>query len=104
MLVFLRQGKLAKWFSGIGRKLSPLGNPLDRDEYPAHAPESPVSLPLSGKFRSTGTVLPVDGKPGGFTKGRGLLSFTWYTEFKIIRNDLSSGPLTRWDRRHRASQ
>ena len=71
MLILLRQGKISKWFSGIGQEATSVGAvlALEHDEY---------ILPMHrnlGVF--TGRNIPLDklfaqfqGKLGGFTKGR----------------------------------
>ncbi|GIV33734.1 MAG: dehydrogenase [Chitinophagales bacterium] len=71
MLLLLRQGRISKWFSGIGQEAISVGvtKALQKDEY---------ILPLHrnlGVFTSRG--LPLErlfmqwqGKPGGFSKGR----------------------------------
>ena len=71
MLILLRQGKISKWFSGIGQEAVSVGSTLalNPDEY---------ILPLHrnlGVF--TGRAVPLgqlfaqwEGKAGGFTKGR----------------------------------
>ncbi|MEQ8909479.1 MAG: dehydrogenase E1 component subunit alpha/beta [Vicingaceae bacterium] len=71
MLVLLRQGKISKWFSGIGQEAIATGttSAMQADEY---------ILPMHrnlGVF--TGREVPLDrlfkqfqGKPNGFTKGR----------------------------------
>lgn len=71
MLILLRQGKISKWFSGIGQEATSVGAvlALEHDEY---------ILPMHrnlGVF--TGRNVPLDklfaqfqGKLGGFTKGR----------------------------------
>src|ERR1039458_5468292 len=72
MLLLLRQGRLSKWFSGIGQEAGSVGITmgLRRSEY---------ILPMHrnlGVFTSRGIPLnrlfsQFQGKPSGFTKGRG---------------------------------
>lgn len=71
MLVLLRQGKLAKWFSGIGQEAISVGvaSALDKDEFmlPMHRNLGVFTvrgIPLNRLFSQ------FTGKPGGFTKGR----------------------------------
>lgn len=71
MLILLRQGKLSKWFSGIGQEAISAGiiNALDHDEWvlPLHrnlAVFTDRGMPLEKLLAQW------QGKPGGFTKGR----------------------------------
>ena len=71
MLVLLRQGKLAKWFSGIGQEAISVGTAmaLNKEEYilPMHRNLGVFTvrgIPLHRLFSQ------FTGKPGGFTKGR----------------------------------
>lgn len=93
MLVLLRQGRIAKWFSGIGQEAIAVACALalDKDEY---------ILPMHrnlGVF--TGRKIPLhrlfsqwQGKPGGFTKSRDRSFHFGTQEYKIIGMISHLGP------------
>jgi 2-oxoisovalerate dehydrogenase E1 component len=85
MLVLLRQGRLAKWFSGIGQEAISVGVALAMrpDEYilPLHRNLGIFTvrgIPLHRLFSQ------FQGKPGGFTKGRDRSFHFGTQEYKII--------------------
>lgn len=93
MMVLLRQGKLAKWFSGIGQEAISVGSAmaLHSDEYilPMHRNLGVFSvrnIPLHRLFSQW------MGKPGGFTKGRDRSFHFGTQEYKIIGMISHLGP------------
>ncbi|MFM7217743.1 MAG: thiamine pyrophosphate-dependent enzyme [Bacteroidota bacterium] len=93
MLVLLRQGRIAKWFSGIGQEAISvgLGLSLRPEEYilPMHRNLGVFTtrgIPLHRLFSQW------MGKPGGFTKGRDRSFHFGTQEFKIIGMISHLGP------------
>ncbi|GAB4453972.1 MAG: dehydrogenase E1 component subunit alpha/beta [Bacteroidia bacterium] len=93
MLILLRQGKLAKWFSGIGQEAIAVGvaSALHSDEYilPMHRNLGVFTtreIPLHRLFSQ------FTGRPGGFTKGRDRSFHFGTQEYKIIGMISHLGP------------
>lgn len=93
MLVLLRQGKIAKWFSGIGQEAISVGTALamDPDEYilPMHRNLGIFTvrnIPLHRLFSQ------FQGKPGGFTNSRDRSFHFGTQEYKIIGMISHLGP------------
>jgi 2-oxoisovalerate dehydrogenase E1 component len=93
MLVLLRQGRIAKWFSGIGQEAISIGTALAMrpDEYilPMHRNLGIFTargIPLNRLFSQ------FQGKPGGFTKGRDRSFHFGTQEYKIIGMISHLGP------------
>jgi len=93
MLLLLRQGKIAKWFSGIGQEAISVGvaTALNKDEYilPMHRNLGIFTtreIPLNRLFAQ------FQGKPGGFTKGRDRSFHFGTQEYKIVGMVSHLGP------------
>lgn len=93
MLILLRQGKLSKWFSGIGQEAIAVGvtKAMHTDEYilPMHRNLGVFTerkLPLDRLFSQW------QGKQNGFTKGRDRSFHFGTQEFKIIGMISHLGP------------
>lgn len=93
MLILLRQGRIGKWFSGIGQEAIAVGSTLamNADEYilPMHrnlGVFTSRNIPLSRLMAQW------QGKPSGFTKGRDRSFHFGTQEYKIIGMISHLGP------------
>lgn len=93
MLILLRQGKISKWFSGMGQEAIASGVTLalNQDEYmlPLHRNLSVFTarqIPLHRLFSQW------QGKAGGFTKGRDRSFHFGTQEFRIVGMISHLGP------------
>ncbi|WP_413670066.1 thiamine pyrophosphate-dependent enzyme [Mucilaginibacter sp. Mucisp86] len=93
MLILLRQGRIGKWFSGIGQEAIAVGSTLamNTDEYilPMHrnlGVFTSRNIPLSRLMAQW------QGKPSGFTKGRDRSFHFGTQEYKIIGMISHLGP------------
>ena len=93
MLILLRQGKISKWFSGIGQEAISVGvtSAMEQEEYilPMHrnlGVFTTKGIPLSRLFAQ------FQGKMSGFTKGRDRSFHFGTQDYKIVGMISHLGP------------
>ena len=93
MLLLLRQGKISKWFSGIGQEAIAVGASLAMDPtewiMPLHRNLGVFTsrkIPLNRLFSQ------FQGKPGGFTQGRDRSFHFGTQDYKIVGMISHLGP------------
>jgi 2-oxoisovalerate dehydrogenase E1 component len=93
MLILLRQGRIGKWFSGIGQEAIAVGSALamNTDEYilPMHRN---LGVFTSREIPLSRLMAQWQGKPSGFTKGRDRSFHFGTQEYKIIGMISHLGP------------
>jgi 2-oxoisovalerate dehydrogenase E1 component len=93
MLVLLRQGRIAKWFSGIGQEAVSVGvgMAMQEDEYilPMHRN---LGIFTTRKIPFERLFMQFQGKMGGFTKGRDRSFHFGTQEYKIVGMISHLGP------------
>ncbi len=93
MLIYLRQGKISKWFSGIGQEAISVGctMAMDKEEFilPMHRN---LGVFTSRDIEFEKLFLQFQGKSGGFTKGRDRSFHFGSIEHKIVGMISHLGP------------
>jgi 2-oxoisovalerate dehydrogenase E1 component len=93
MLILLRQGKIGKWFSGIGQEAISIGTTMamESDEYilPMHRN---LGVFTSRKIPLARLLAQFQGKASGFTKGRDRSFHFGTQEYKIVGMISHLGP------------